>query len=180
MILEDFMKKVICLIYGLLFAWINSIYASDYNIDDGIFLSEKNQYSSMMMDSKNEKEMISPWDRGKVVRYSNDEKNKTELGCFIEIEYEIGFSFENVFMTQGKVNLILSNLKEIRVNEKMEISKGDIIGIIKGGATKSKKDDLRIFLITNTDNIRILQLWTGNTKTKIDNLWYWDPGFLFS
>jgi hypothetical protein len=156
------------------------MYANDYNVDEGIFLSKKNQNSSIMMDTEEEKEMISPWDRGKVVRYSTDEKNKTGLGCFVEIEYELGFSFEGAFISQGKVNLILSNLKEIKVNEKMEISKGDIIGITKGkGATKDKGDDLRVFLITNTENIRALQLWTRDTKSQIDNVWYWDPSFMF-
>jgi hypothetical protein len=91
------------------------------------------------------------------------------------IKYETGFSFEENFVSQGKMTIIFSNLNEINVTESTVISQGTSIG-------KTKKDagnDIRIFILSDTDNLRFLNLWTNNKKVKVGDLWYWNPSFLF-
>jgi hypothetical protein len=40
-------------------------------------------------------------------------------------------------------------------------------------------NDLRIFILSDTDNVQFLKMWTNDRKVKIAEYWYWDPAFLF-
>ncbi|MDR1150006.1 MAG: hypothetical protein LBK66_15400 [Spirochaetaceae bacterium] len=167
------MKKQFLVLFT--FFMIFSVNGQDFNLMNGITLNDQNRSKSITVDFKEETEFKSLWDRGRVIRYSNDENNTTGLKRFVEIEYEMGFLFEGYFRNQGMMTIIFSNLKEIDVIETSIISKGTLIG-------KTKKDvgnDLRIFVLSDNENLSFLNMWTNNNKIKIDNTWYWDPSFLF-
>lgn len=168
------MKKKILLIV-IYFSIFVTIYGQEYNITDGIVLNQQNEGASITITFQDETPINSAWDRGKVLRYSNNPNNETKLGKFVEMEYEMGYEFEGFFMSQGKMIIIFSNLSEINVTEKTIISKGTLICKTKKGGG----NDLRVFILSKTDNLRFLQLWTNNKKVKIGNYWYWDPTFLF-
>jgi hypothetical protein len=169
------MDKIKLFSLVFLFSCIFAMYGQEYKVSNGIALSEQNQNAGLTIVFPEEAAINSPWERGKVIRYSNDPSNATNLGKFIEIEYEIGFEFEGMFMSQGKMRMIFSNLLEINVTEETIISKGTLIG-------KTKKDagnDLRVFILSETEDLRFLQIWTNDSKVRIGNYWYWNPGFLF-
>jgi hypothetical protein len=167
------MRKLFSLVWCVCFVF--PINGQEYNITNGIVLSEQNQGAGLTIVFRSETEIKSAWDRGTVIRYSNNPQNETNLGKFIEIEYDMGFEFEGSFISQGEMRIIFSNLLEINIVEETQISKGALIG-------KTKKDsgnDLRVFILSNTDNLQFLKMWTNNKKVKIGDYWYWDPAFLF-
>jgi len=149
-------------------------FGQDLNLLDGITLNDRNREANLMVTFADEAMLNSAYDRGCVVRYSTDPNNVTNLGVFIEVEYEIGFMFEGMFLKQGEMSIIYSNLKEVNVPENLLVSRGTLLGKTKRGPT----NELRVFLLSEED-VFALQMWTNNNKVKIGDLWYWDPGFLF-
>jgi hypothetical protein len=163
------MKKL--LIVFFLFFVLVSINGQEYNLLNGIILTDENKSASMTLVFNNESDIKSGFDRGKVIRYSNNENN---LGKFVEIEYELGFTFEGTFISNGIMIIIFSNLKEIYVTEDTILSQGNLIGKTKKGVG----NDLRVFLFSIED-LPILRMWTNNKKLKLGDYWAWDPSFLF-
>lgn len=163
---------ILITIFFLCFAFV---YGQSFNIDNGISLNEENKTYSVAYTVENNVDLKSPFDRGIVTRWSNDRNNSTKLGRFVEIEYDIGFEFEGTFKSQGKMKMIFANLETINVDENSKIGKGTSIGLTQKGAG----NDFRIFVLTDTDDVKFLTLWTNNRKFKINNVWYWDPSFLF-
>lgn len=151
------------------------LFAEDFNLDKGIALTKENERGSISMAVKKSIELKSPFDRGVVVRWSNSDGNATRLGQFVEIEYEMGYEFEGTFVSQGKMRVVFSNLGSLSVNEKTPVMKGTSLGFTKSG----EGGDLRVFVLSDTDDLKFLQKWTGNKKLKVEDTWYWDPSFLF-
>ena len=151
------------------------VFGQEYNLHNGITLSRRNKRAGIEVTFNEEAPMISPWDRGRVTRFSNNANNAANLGRFVEIEYDMGFDFEGISISQGKILVIFSNLLEINVTEETIISKGTLIGKTQRGFGNR----LKVFLLSETEDVGFLQMWTNNRKRRIDNLWYWDPAFLF-
>lgn len=120
-------------------------------------------------------DLKSPYDKGTITRYSNEENNITGLGKFVEIEYQMGFMFENTFIEQGVIKIIFSNIDTIYASKDDLLSKGDNICSTKSGSN----EQLRVFIISETDDLQFLKIWTQDRKFKLNNIWYWDSSFLF-
>jgi hypothetical protein len=160
--------KIFVLIF-INFFIIFLLHGQDYNLENGIVLNGQNRNLGLVVNFSDVSDIRSAWDRGTVRRYSHNENNITNLGRFIEIEYELGFVFRDTFIGQGQMIVVFSNLTEFFLNEEMEISIGTIIG---------RTNEIRMFILSETDNIPILSLWTNNKKRKIGDYWYWDTSFL--
>jgi hypothetical protein len=166
-------KRVI--LSAIFFGYCAFAYCQGFNIEGGVSLTQENKDYCIEYPTDGNIELKSPYDRGRVTRWSNDTDNTSQLGRFIEIEYNMGFEFEGTFMSQGKMTVIFSNLEKINLDEKAVVKKGTSIGVTRSG----EESALRVFVITDTDKVRFLSVWTNDKKININGLWYWDPSFLF-
>lgn len=158
----------------LLIVLISSfVFAKDYQTKNGISLTNENKNLCVSICLNNNETLKSIYDRGVVTRYSDDEQNETGLGKFVEIEYELGFSFEDSFKSYGIIKLIFSNVQTILVDENTTVEKGTPLIITKKG-----NESLRIFEISETDKIKPLVMLTKDKKEKVGDYWYWDPTYL--
>jgi hypothetical protein len=167
-------KKALMFFGFLGAAWMS--YAQEYNVSGGVSLDAFNAQTGVLMDFYEETPLFSPWDRGRVVRYSNNESNSTGFGRFIEVEYEAGFEFEGFFMAQGTFSVIFSNIKTINVDKDQAVSKGGLMCALKTGDGNS----LRVLIVSKRGDLRFLEIWSGYPGIEYDGYWYWNPMFLFS
>jgi hypothetical protein len=169
-------KKIVAVFgfFGMIVAPMS--YAQDYNIPGGVSLDEFNAQAGVLMDFYEETQLFSPWDRGRVTRYSNDESNSTGFGRFVEVEYEAGLEFEGFFMSQGSFSVIFSNVKTIHAVKDEPMSKGDFICTLKTGEGNS----LRVLIVSKRGDLRFLETWSGFPGIEHDGYWYWNPMFLFA
>jgi len=150
-----------------------SVNGQEYNLLNGITLTAENRHGSITLVMDGESDLRSGFNKGRIIRYSNDENNATNLGKFVEVDYELGYIFEGTFTPQGNITVIFSNLKEIYVTENTILSQGDIIGKTKKGAG----NDFRLFLLS-VDDLPILRNLTNNRKIQLGDYWAWDPSFM--
>jgi|GEM_PF-2060894 len=169
------MQRIKYFFFVIFLFCIFTVHGQDYNLNNGITLNEQNRGAGITVTYPEEITLNSLWDRGRVIRYSNDPNNVTNLGKFVEIEYELGFTFEGVFMSQGKIRVIFSNLSEIFISENSIISTGTLLVKTQRGTGNG----LRVFILSENDNLSFLQLLTNNSRVRIGDFWYWNPAFLF-
>jgi hypothetical protein len=168
-------KKIAAVLCFLGMTAVPMSYAQDYNIMGGVSLDEFNAQAGVLMDFYEETQLFSPWDRGRVVRYSNNESNSTGFGKFVEVEYEAGFEFEGIFRPQGVFSVIFSNVKTVNADINETISKGGLICTLKAGDENS----LRVLIVSKRGDLRFLEIWSGFPGIEHDGYWYWNPMFLF-
>jgi hypothetical protein len=168
------MKKVMSVL--VLCAASAAAFAQEYALNEGVSLDEFNAQTGVLMDFEEEVNLFSPWDRGRVVRYSNDESNATGFGRFVEIAYEAGFTFEGFFMAQGTFSVIFANVQTICVDQNVSIKSGDLICAPKKGEGNS----LRVLIVSQREDLRFLEQWSGFSGIEHNGYWYWNPMFLFA
>ncbi|GMO40601.1 MAG: hypothetical protein Ta2F_16680 [Termitinemataceae bacterium] len=154
---------------------ISTLTAQDFDVRNTIILDSTNKKLAPLIAFENEEDVRSMFDRGIVVGFSDKENNSTKLGKFVEIEYEMGFAFENTFISQGKFSIVFSNLNSVKVTKGENISNGTIIGTTK----KGDKEPLRTFVLSKDEKLVFLKKWTEDGKIYYKGNWYWNPMFLF-
>lgn len=151
-----------------------AIFGQSFGLDSGIDLTEENRPYSIALGFDGTSEVRSPYGRGTVTRFSGIENNPTRLGRFVEIEYNMGFDFEGSFLSQGRMRIIFSNLGSVSVDQDSVIDENTLIGVTKSGSD----NELRIFVISDTDDLQFLKMWTNDRKILVGDTWYWDPSYL--
>ncbi|MFP3960366.1 MAG: hypothetical protein ACLFUX_09375 [Spirochaetaceae bacterium] len=120
---------------------------------------------------------------GRVHRYSDDPRNRTGLGRFVELEHETQLDTGSGAQ-ESRFYTVYTGLTGILVEPEERVSSGDAIGTTEEpspdvDADTGDEPGVRIGVYTASDD----PLWRSQTKAApitVDGYYFWDPTFVLS